>query len=34
LQPGHIEAFVLAQAAQSHREMESRSRQGSVVLTV
>ena len=34
LQPGHIEAFALAQAAQAHRELESRSRQGSVILTI
>lgn len=34
LQPGHIAAFELAQAAQAHREMESRARQGSVILTV
>ncbi|PLC50642.1 quinone oxidoreductase [Pollutimonas subterranea] len=34
LQPDHITTFDLAQAAQAHRELESRSRQGSVVLTV
>lgn len=34
LQPGSIAAFALAQAAQAHRELESRSRQGSVILTV
>lgn len=33
LQPGHITTFNLAEAAQAHREMESRSRQGSVILT-
>ena len=34
LQPDHIATFGLAEAAQAHREMESRSRQGSVILTV
>lgn len=34
LQPGHITTFDLAQAAQAHHEMESRSRQGSVLLTI
>lgn len=34
LQPGHITRFELAEAAQAHREMESRSRQGSVILTI
>lgn len=34
LQPGHIAAFDLAEAAQAHHEMESRSRQGSVILTL
>lgn len=33
LQPGHIGAFPLSQATQAHREMESRTRQGSVILT-
>jgi NADPH2:quinone reductase len=34
LQPGHIATFRLAEAAQAHHEMESRSRQGSVILTI
>lgn len=34
LQPGHIATFKLAEAAQAHHEMESRSRQGSVILTI
>ncbi|AEC21684.1 alcohol dehydrogenase [Pusillimonas sp. T7-7] len=34
LQPGHIATFDLAKAAQAHHEMESRSRQGSVILTI
>jgi NADPH2:quinone reductase len=34
LQPGHIAPFALAEAAQAHHEMESRSRQGSVILTL
>lgn len=34
LQPGHIATFELAEAAQAHHEMESRSRQGSVILTI
>lgn len=34
LQPGHLAEFRLADAAQAHHEMESRSRQGSVILTV
>ncbi|RTZ39976.1 quinone oxidoreductase [Candidimonas sp. SYP-B2681] len=34
LQPGHIATFGLANAAQAHHEMESRSRQGSVILTI
>ncbi len=34
LRPGHIATFDLAEAAQAHRELESRSRQGSVVLTI
>lgn len=34
LQPGHIATFDLAEAAQVHHEMESRSRQGAVILTV
>lgn len=34
LQPGHIAKFHLADAAQAHHEMESRLRQGSVILTV
>ncbi|NYT43713.1 quinone oxidoreductase [Alcaligenaceae bacterium] len=34
LQPGHITTFDLAEAAQAHREMESRFRQGSVILTI
>ena len=34
LQPDHITTFDLTQAGQAHRELESRSRQGSLVLTV
>lgn len=34
LQPGHIATFKLSEAAQAHHEMESRSRQGSVILTI
>ncbi len=34
LQSGSIATFGLAEAAQAHRELESRSRQGSVVLTI
>lgn len=34
LYPGHIATFDLADAAQAHRELESRSRQGSVVLKI
>lgn len=33
LQPGQITAFDLTEAAQAHREMESRVRQGAVILT-
>lgn len=34
LQPGHIATFKLSEAAQAHHEMEARSRQGSVILTI
>ncbi|NYT60233.1 quinone oxidoreductase [Alcaligenaceae bacterium] len=34
LQVGGIKAFPLAEAAHAHREMESRSRQGSVILSI
>src|SRR5690606_41664859 len=34
LRPGHVAAFPLADAARAHHEIESRSRQGSVILTI
>lgn len=34
LQMADIQAFELAEAAQAHREIESRSRQGSIILTI
>ncbi|MCQ9616653.1 zinc-binding dehydrogenase [Paenalcaligenes niemegkensis] len=34
LRPGHIATFALAEAAQAHREIESRSRKGAVILSI